>query len=149
MIEWKAPEFTQHKRNTNWYSLLLIIAGALLILAVIFRYWTSVILVLLGLAVIWMKSLKEPRQIRFSLDEKGLTMDNKLHPLNDFQSFWILENDEGWQIFFRSKKNLSPLLEIPLVGLDKNLVRDFLLKHLPEKEEEESLLTILARVLKI
>lgn len=149
MIEWKAPEFIQHQRNTNWYSLLLIIAGVLSILAIIFKHWTSLILVLLALVVIWMKSLKEPRQIHFVLDEKGLTMDNKLHPFNDFQSFWILENDEGRQIFFRSKKNLSPLLEIPLVGLDKNLVRNFLLKHLPEKEEEESLMAILARILKI
>lgn len=149
MIRWTAPEFIQYKRGKNWYALLVVIALTLAGLAIIYKYWTSLILVLLGLAVIWMRTVKEPRQIHFVLTDQGLEIDNRLHPFTDLQSFWILESFYGRELFLHGKKIFSPRLEIHLGNQDKDKIRDFLLKYLPEKEEEESLVTILARILKI
>lgn len=149
MIEWEAAEFIQYKRNNTWYALLVIIALTLAVLAFIFQYWTSLILVFLALIVIWLHTKKEPRRITFTLTNEGLGVDKNFHLFSDLQSFWILETPYEKQLTIRQKKALSIRLEIPLGEQDKKQVRDFLIKYLPEKEEEESLITILARVLKI
>lgn len=149
MITWQAFEFIQYKRSQNWYILLVIIALTLAALAFIFQYWTSLVLVFLALPVIWLRAKKEPRKITFTLSEEGLGIDKNFHPFSDLQSFWILDAPDEKQLVIRQKKALGTRLEIPLGEQDKKQVRDFLITYLPEKEEEESFITILARILKI
>ena len=60
-------------------------------LAVLFQYWTSLILVIIAGLTILIQIKREPQVIHFSLGEDGLRIDEKFHPFTEFQSFCILE----------------------------------------------------------
>ena len=149
IIEWDAPEFIRHQRNKNWYGVFIIVAVTFGALAVLFQYWTSLILVIIAGLTILIQIKREPQVIHFSLGEDGLRIDEKFHPFTEFQSFCILEMLENKYLFLTSKNKFSPRLEIPLGDKTLEEIREHLLRHIGEKEEEASFTTIIAHWLRL
>ncbi len=144
-IEWTAPEFEKHEKSSLWFMVLGIVTLIFLIITIILKNYTFAIVILLLVFCVYLYTKKEPREINFSLSHRGVSIGDKLYAYNELKSFWIFyEPPRLKQLSLQSKKVFSPYIRVPLANQNPNQIRIFLLKYLPEIEQEESLIDILS-----
>lgn len=149
LIQWRAPEFEKYEKSKTWF----IVAGIFFLGLIGLSIWMKspsmiVSFALMGL-VIFLFALRKPRQVKFAITSKGIMVNERLYRFDDLKSFWIFyDPPEIKKISFESKKTLKPYIIIPLAEQNPVEVRKILVKFLPEIEQEESVIDVLARRLK-
>lgn len=146
-IEWTAPEFVKYKKNKNWFVWLIIIFSIILIIAIFLlkNLLFSMVLVFAAF-IIYIYAKKEPREIKFIVSGKGVQIDNTVYKFDELKSFWIFYNPpEVKEISIRSKKKFVPYIKIPLGDQNPAEIRRLLLKFLPERRHQESVIDDWAR----
>jgi len=145
-FEWKAKEFPKKEKNKSWFIIPGLITIALGIFALATESFLFLIAIVLGFFVFYVYANKEPRTIKFKIDERGVEIDGKLYEFDTLSSFWVFYNPpEQKEISFRSKRTFLPYVRISLDDENPNEIRKFLLKFLPEKRHSESLIDIWMR----
>ena len=145
-IQWQAPEFTKHEKGPAWFIVLGISALAVFTVVLLMKNFIFAILIVMMVFIIFVYALKEPRIITFKISAKGLEINDKHYPFNELKSFWIFyEPPELKELSVRSKKMIMPLIKIPLDNQDPNMIRQALIKFIPEQLQEQSLIDILTR----
>jgi len=144
-FQWQTQKNAQQKTNKFWLIGLIIAGLACLIISFWQKNFILAILTILILFVIFQFSRKDSSTHNFSVNDQGIQIDEKLYPYQFLKSFWIFYEPNGIQeLSIESKKTIVPLVKIPLYSQDPNEIRKFLLRYLPEKEQGESLLDIIA-----
>jgi len=145
-FEWEAPEFEKKEKTKSWFILPAIIAIIFGIIALITDNVLFLIFIILAFGVFYIYANKEPRILKFKINERGVEIDNRLYDFDALRSFWVFYNPpEEKEISFRSKKTFFPYIRIPLADQNPNEIREYLLKFLPEKKHAESLIDIWMR----
>lgn len=140
-IEWAAPEFTKHKKEKNWFALPAFIALIVIIIAIFLKNFLLIVVTILAAFVLFLYALKEPKKIKFTINGKGIQIDQTLYRYEKLKSFWIFyEPPEVKEISLRSKKKFMPYIKIPLDDQNPVKIRRFLLRFLPERKHAESVL---------
>jgi hypothetical protein len=148
-LEWTALEFQQYSKNTSWFVVGGLIAFSLFLWAALTKNFLLVILVILGYFTVMAFALKKPRKIRLAITPRGVMIDRVLYRFDNLKSFWIFyDPPELKELSLRSKKTIMPYIKIPLGQQNPVKVRQVLLKYLPERKQEESLIDNLARSLR-
>ncbi|MDP3764835.1 MAG: hypothetical protein Q8Q95_04450 [bacterium] len=147
-LTWRAFEFEQPERHPNWFVSLWILALALVVVAIILKSYLMAVFVIISAALINIYAVKEPNEYSFSLDTENLTIGEKTHKLIDFKSFWIFERADGNVLSLEGKNIMNSHLEVPLAEINPDIVKDILSPVVTEKEHNESITDILARLLK-
>ncbi len=147
-LTWRALEFEQPERHPNWFISLWILALALVVVAIILKSYLMAVFVIISAALINIYAVKEPNEYDFFLDTENLAIGEKIYKLADFKSFWIFERENGNVLSLEGKNITNSHLEVPLAETDTNTVRDILSPAVTEKEHNESMTDILARILK-
>ena len=80
-----------------------------------------------------------PNITSFGISKKGIRAGNTLYPFQILMSFWVLEKEKETLLLLKSRKFFSAQIEIPLGDTDPDLVQMFLLDHLLEQEDDESI----------
>lgn len=148
LFEWETPEYIEHKKGTDWYWWLSLIVVGLLIFAAYERSFLFVIFVVLGWFTIMLYSAKPPEIIRISIAQQGVIVGENMYLWTNIKSFWIFEKIYKKEISLELKKAFMPYLKIPLGNIEPATVREILLKFIPEKEQEESLIDNLSDLVK-
>lgn len=146
LIQWEAPDFDA----TEGSRLLLLAAGALLILgavaAAFFRNSPFAFFLAIAGGLLISYAYRAPRNIRFAVTARGVTVSGRLYEFENLQSFWIAYDPPLFkEVRLVSKKAIMPVLRIPLNSTDPLRVREILLRFLPEKKHEDGLIDILTR----
>jgi len=145
-FEWKTLEFEKKEKNKSWFIIPALITIAFGIFALITESFLFLVTIILAFFVFYTYANKDPRMIKFKIDERGVEIDNKLYEFDDLKSFWVFYNPpEEKDISFRSKRSFLPYVRIPLGKENPNEIRKFLLKFLPEKRHSESVVDIWMR----
>ena len=145
-FEWRAPEFDKKEKSQSWFILPAIIAIIFGVIALLTDNILFLILVLLGFFTFYIYAKKEPKIVKFKINEKGVEIDDRLHDFDSLRSFWLFYNPpEEKEISFRSRKTFFPYLRIPLADQNPNEIRKYLLRFLPERRHKESLIDIWMR----
>ena len=138
-IQWNATEYEHKKHSTDWFWAVGIIALSFAITAIIYKNILFALFIILGAFTLLLYSARKPQVLYFELNSKGVRIGDALYPYHTLKSFWLREGDKGVKLILESQKALMPHMSIPLspeVGVDA--VRAFLLGHLPEEEQKES-----------
>ncbi|RLC33944.1 MAG: hypothetical protein DRZ76_03660 [Candidatus Nealsonbacteria bacterium] len=90
---------------------------------------------------------KKPDIIRYRLMIDGISLNNVLYHYRDLEAFNVVyEPGETKTVIIRSKRKLSPYINIEIGNADPLQIRDILIEFLPEDQEmEEPLTDIIAR----
>ena len=148
-LEWKTQEFQHYPKDQSWFIISALIAFGLIIWAAFSKNFLLILLIILGYFSIVVFALKKPRKIRLAITSKGIMIDESIYAYDNLKSFWIFyDPPEVSELSLRSKKTIMPFIKIPLGGENPVEVRKLLLKYLPERKQEESLIDNLARSLK-
>ena len=146
LLEWEAFEYTEHKKGTDWYWYLALIAVLLLIFAAYERSFLFGILVVIGWFILILYSARAPRKLKILISQKGVQIEQSIYPWMNVKSFWIFSVKK--EISLELKKTFMPYVKIPLGSEDPKTIREILLKFVPEQEQEESFTDNLSDLLK-
>jgi len=145
-FEWKALEFPKKEKNKSWFIIPALITIIIGLFALLTENILFLIAIILAFIIFYNYANKDPKIVRFKINEKGLEIDKRLYDYDSLRSFWIFyDPPEQKEISFRSRKTLLPYIRIPLDNQSPNEIRKYLLKFLPEKRHKESLIDIWMR----
>ncbi len=141
LFEWHGKEFASEEKAAEWYWAVGIIAVALFIACVLFGNILLALVVIAGTTALCIQAAKRPRIHRFTITERGISIDSHFYRFEDMLHFSVLEYlDETLPpaLSIKTKHLLAPHLLIPIIGYDPLDVYDYIAAHLPEGKHDES-----------
>lgn len=144
-IEWQVPaQATSKKGYLFGFSALLLIGAFGLIFFKIDMLLAT--LLILAVMVIVLNSTKKPEELKILINPLGVAINDTERQYKEFKSFWIEYSATGVkELSLESKKWYLPYLKILLGDQNPIEIRNLLIKFLPEKEHEKSLLEEIIR----
>lgn len=146
-IEWEAPEFTYHEKDADWYWILGIVAVVGAVISIVLGNTLFAIFILLAAFVVGLFASKKPEQLNCRIDPRGIQVNEVFYPHRIMQSFWVSDdNPEDPKLLVSPKKTVAVRVVIPLIDVDPEDVRDYLIDFLDEEEQGESVVEHLMHV---
>lgn len=149
IVNWDAEEYIQRKKNAGWYIAFAIVILALIALSVVLKWWTFTALVVLSAIALLIYVMRPPRQLHYSLSDKGLSEGNKLYNYEDFKSFGVLQDDDNFAIVMTPRKRFSPRVTIYFPQESGEEIVDAFGMRLPMEEVKLDFLDRMVRMLRI
>jgi len=134
-IEWKTLEHEHKDHSVDWFwtigLIALVSAGA----AVWFHnYLFAIFIVISAISLIFI-SIREPQEITFSIDTKGIKMGRSSYAWKEIKSFNIKSEENYNKLFIETDKRFLPVYTI---NIPKYIIEDLknsLLKVIPANSE--------------
>lgn len=147
-VEWQTPEYEHFDKDIGWFKAVLIVTVASVILALLFQNFFFALILLLSGFVVMLYGARLPEMINVSLTPKGVRINQNLFPYDRLKSFWISDqHGEGRakKLILEADRFFLPHVVLPLSPeADEGLIREYLLRYLPETHHEESFADVLA-----
>ncbi len=138
-IAWQSAEH-KHKevKTQDWFWALGFIAISAAVTSILLSNVLLAMIILLAAITLGLYANKAPQELSCSLSTRGITINEVLHPYKNLEAFWIDEthpDKDHNSLILDARKPLVPHLIIPLPpDLDRDVLQDYLLDYLPEKE---------------
>jgi len=148
-IRWSAAEYEFHEKTPEWYWALGIITAALVLAAVVLHNFLFAVFAVLAGFSVGLYGARRPRLVSHEINSGGVSFGNRNFNYENIDHFWINYNPPlKKELILESKKTFSTHTAILLGDADPEQIRRYLLQYLKEKKIEESLVAVIARVLK-
>lgn len=148
-MAWEAPEYVYMQKSSDWYWAVGIISLALILVAIFTRNLLFAIFAAVAGFTIALWGARKPKTITIVMTGNGVAIEGRRYPYQELISFWIHYNPPLIkEISFVTKSTFLPYLRVPLGNENPAEIHAFLIRFLPEKIQEESLIDIVARTLK-
>jgi len=136
VFSWSVAEFSQYKKNTNWY---LIVGFSAVILIIVFiwmkNYTAAGVVFAAGLALFAQANII-PKKIKCEIYPSGIVIGEKAYPYDSLKSFWVIFGDSK-MVRLQPQGRFSASINMPISkNEDPEQVRLFIAKHLPEDEDK-------------
>ncbi len=150
IVHWRGPEFEHYPRSKQWYT------GALIVLSLIVLYAVvkggilmAIVFALIG--VVGYILLSQPQKvIDFAVTYDGILVGDEIYDFDDIKSFWIFyEPPHTRVISLHMRGHFRPYLHIPLHQVDPVDVHKALVDFIPEEKQEQNLVDIMERLLRM
>lgn len=140
-LTWRGHEYVHTEKTADWYWALGLIAVAGAVASLLFNNVLFAILILFGAFVLALFASRKPKEVEFSLTQRGIRINAVLYPYQSLESFAIdeLTPTHVPKLIIESKQTFSPTLIIPLEHVSADHIHDYLLDFLPEDEHIEPL----------
>ncbi|OGF23279.1 hypothetical protein A2Y83_00160 [Candidatus Falkowbacteria bacterium RBG_13_39_14] len=152
LLSWSFPEFTKYERSKRWY----ITASAITILFLFYSVFTFnfllAVIVVMAAMIVLMREKADPRDISFSITERGIEIGEKFYPYRDIKRFSIIYEPPNVKVLYLEFKfKMKPRFSVQLENQNPNEARKVLKEYLDEDldRESESVSDALGRWLKI
>lgn len=150
LAHWRAPEYETYERDKKWYIYITLFLAAVIGYAI---YTNGIIMaitfILIGV-VGYIHINKEPQILDFIITPEGILAGRELYEFDNLLSFWIFYEPDGKKAAsLHTKSRLVPYVHIPIHEEDPVEIREILIEYIPEVKQEEGLIEIAERVLKI
>lgn len=148
-LKWIAPEFDHQEKDRSWFIIFGLIAAGLFLWAVLTKNILFALLIILSYFSLSIYAVKKPKNLKLAITSRGIRIDKTLYEYDNLRSFWIFYNPPHHkELSIRSRKTVMPYIKIPLGEINPAEVRKYLVKYIPEKKQEESLIDNIARNLR-
>jgi len=139
-ISWYAFEYKKREKTVDWYWAVIIISISIIVISVILHNILFALVIILSVFTLLMYSRRDPLMVEVDLGEKGIRVGKDLYPYLSLEAFWVDSLDEDdLKILLKSKKQIMPIISVPISEYSHEDVRNFLLEKLEEKELHEPL----------
>ncbi len=149
LFSWSAPEFATFEKTKWWYAVSIIAIVLLVGVSLWLKSVLGAILFILVGVLLFVFSTRKPLEHSVELLDSGIVVDGQMYPYANIASFWIFYEPNFQELSLRMQRTFTPVVRVQLAEIDPVEVRELLLRFLPEIEEDEPLIDILARRLKI
>ncbi len=143
-MQWETPEHIYFEKTNDWYASVIIIAGALLVVAFMARSYLVMALIFIGALTFILAAARRPDIVTVEIRKSGVRFGNSLYPYNSLEGFAIIDYMHDNRLILDSNRKLMPHIVIHLPDdLDIEELREELAQYLPEKELHESFVQVL------
>jgi hypothetical protein len=113
-VTWQASEYIQHDKSPLWYILFTVVVCVFVGAAIFLQAWTFVVLIPVMAVALMVYTHRPPHVISYALSEKGLYINDMLHPMGEFKAFSIAQsaNPQQNQLVLTPVKRFRPSLTI-------------------------------------
>ena len=138
-VSWVAHEYQHFEKNSEWFWALGLIGVAGAVTAIIVNNIIFAIVILIATFVLALHAAKKPEEYTFTLTQRGIRINDKLHTFQSLKSFSIEDLSENHtpKLILESHNIFTLDIIIPLTDVDLDTVHDFLYDYLPEEDNEE------------
>ena len=134
-VQWQAPEYLQEHRSPWWFiSFWAIVIIFMVIAVVLIRSWSFAILIPAMAAALTIYSHRPPRQISYVLSDKGLYINEKLHPMNEFKSFGVVQGESLPSVMLIPVKRFRPGMTVHFPPEAGEAIVDILGSRIPMQD---------------
>ena len=148
-ITWQAEEYVIRDHHAGWYVGLAIAAITLSALAIYYRWFSFLVLIVVSTIAILVFNLRPPRKIKYALDQKGLTEGPVLHKYGDFKAFGIIKEGSHYSAILIPKKRFNLSVKVYFPENSGEAIVDALGSHLPMEEVKQDFLDKIVNFLRI
>ncbi|MEK7514504.1 MAG: hypothetical protein AAB587_01660 [Patescibacteria group bacterium] len=138
-LHWRTFEYREKERGRDWFWAVGIICFSSAVSAILLNNALFGILILIGGGTVMLYAVRKPRKIDVEVSDKGIVSGRELYPFESLESFWVEEDPAYPRILLKSKKFFLPLISVSIENMPTDIVRQYLLEHIPEKEIHESI----------
>lgn len=152
LIQWTFPEFTQYQRSKVWYFWAIVITFFLLFYAIFTINFLFAVIIVIAAITLITKYRSEPNNITFKIIEDGIELENRFHPWETIEDFYIIYRPpEIANLYFDFKAVTKPRLTIPLQNQNPLKIKELLAQYIDEdlEKEEEPISEAISRILKL
>ena len=136
-LKWSAPEYNHYQRSTDWFWAVGIITICIAILAFVFHNALFGVLILLSAGILIFYTIREPNNVDYEINKRGIVVGKELHPYLTIEAFWLETRHGEPKIILKSKKTLMPYIIIPVHEESADEIAAVLREFLEEKELAE------------
>ncbi len=148
-VSWTASEFIAHEKDTNWFVMMGLAAGVIVILTfLITRDLVSTIVVLVMLVIFAVFANRKPRILPYQVDMVGVHIGDKTYPYDELKTFSLIQEDGVRSINIVPLKRFLPPISIYMDPEDEDKIIDVLSSYLPFEQREQELVDRLMRRLR-
>ncbi len=153
IVSWETPEYLKHERAHWWYWLYGIAIACMLIYAVVTSNFLFAVILIIGTLTLIISDARHPEPIIVVITTEGVVVGNRFYDYDEMRHFTIIYKPmhDVRRVYFEFKSAIKHRLSLPLHDVDPIIVRDNLLKYIPEdlERDEEPLSEVLGRLLKL
>jgi hypothetical protein len=137
-ISWKASEFKHYPKTTGWYLALVCITLLVMAFFIIVEsdIFAAISLGIIAILII-IFSRQLPMRVEIELNTKGVKFGSLFYPYKQLKYFWVVHNPRHQTVNLETTAMVNSMVILELDGQDPDVVRDYLLKYLPEHSEIE------------
>lgn len=149
-IEWQAPEFEYREKGISWYWLSIIAAIVILSVSVWQKNFLFAVFVVMAEILMLVWAGRKPREISFSLDEKGLTISgNKFYPYSTIENFSVREgrSEEWYDVSLKLRHGFRHHLNIQTPAKSLAKIEGAISRYVEKTEPEDSFLDSLEKLI--
>lgn len=151
VFQWEAPQFIRFTRGWKWHLSAAVLFGAMGLYALTSQAWIMLVTLLTVYVILVTSHAKKPELFDLKISEYGIAFGPKIIPYSSTKKFWII-HDLPYvnELHILTTDRLHPEVTIPLLNYDPSLLRQYLLRHIPEWEgKREDFLDIIVRLFKL
>lgn len=139
-IIWHAPEFEYIHKDIVWYWLTVIGAAILFLIALWQQNLLFAIFIVIS-EVLFMHWAREyPKTLRFAITKKGVEIgDVNSFDYTQIAGFHIIHRTDHGELILKTKNRVHPYTKMIVLSEDIPEITEFLKKHIPQIDYEESL----------
>ena len=149
IVNWDAKEYVQRDKNVGWYVGLVIVTIILIAISVLLQWWTFTALIVLSALALIVYSVRPPRELHYSLSNKGLSEGNRLYDYTEYKSFGVLNESGTFAIVLTPRKRFSPRVTVYFPEERGEEIVDAFGARLPMEEVKQDFLDKLLKFLRI
>lgn len=112
-IQWRAIEYLQHTKSAMWYVVFAVVVVALMAIAIfVMQAVTFALLLPVMAGALMVYSHRPPRELSYVLSEKGLYINDQLHPIEEFKGFGVMQHEALNSLVLIPVKRFRPSLTV-------------------------------------
>ncbi len=144
---WKGPIYDKTAVPVWYYVILVVISLALSVAFYFAKQPLSIVVIAAALLFFLTHANEVPKAHRYTVNDKGVTIEAVLYGFQDLKNFWISDTGKVVTLYLEQAGRISIPLSIPIRLADVDGIRALLRNHLPESRRQSDLLIdILARM---
>lgn len=136
-VSWSASEFVAHQKSGSWF--LVLAMGTSVFSAGIYLV-TKDILATIAIAVAGVMfgvfAARAPRVLQYVIDDRGLSIGERLYPYGEIRSFAVLEESPIPSILVMPMKRFLPPITLFFTPEEADKIIDALAARLPHEDKQ-------------
>ncbi|HUD05680.1 MAG TPA: hypothetical protein VMR18_02040 [Candidatus Saccharimonadales bacterium] len=146
-VSWSASEFVEHKKSPSWYAVLVIVAIVLAAIVLVLTHdKISTGVVILAAILFGIYAGRQPRTLKYQLDEGGLTIADKFYPYDILKSFAVIDEGQATGILLIPLKRFMPQIPIYCSRDEEEKIIGVLSSRLPMEEHSDTIDNFMRRI---
>lgn len=138
ILSWETFEYEFKEKSQDWFWILGVLAIGGAFLSLLFKNFLLTIIILLGAFAMSSHAKRPPEMVLVSLNRKGIKVKNVFYPHETIESFWVETDTDTPKLMLKSDRFFMPHFHLPIVGIEPEKVRGFLLDYIPEEKHEDN-----------